>query len=79
MFNPQALPLLSRGSPYLLAMSLPLVERPSWKELGFLVSNRADTEVCNVVTSINQLLIEILISHPIGIFQMYDYYVWSCF
>jgi hypothetical protein len=52
--------------------------RPSWKELGFLVSNCADTKVCNVVTSADQLLIEILISHPIGILQIYDYYPWAC-
>ena len=51
--------------------------RPSWKELGSLVSNHADTEVCNVVTS-DQLLIEILFSHPIGILQVYDYYPWAC-
>ena len=52
--------------------------RPSWKELGFLVSNRADTEVCNVVTFVDQLLIEILLSCPIGILQIYDYYPWAC-
>ena len=53
--------------------------RPNWKEIGFLVSNRADTEVYNVVTSADQLLIEILISHPyIGILQIYDYYPWAC-
>jgi hypothetical protein len=51
--------------------------RPSWKELDFLVSNRADTEVCNVVTSADQLLIEILLSHPIGIVKIYDYYPWA--
>jgi hypothetical protein len=51
---------------------------PSWKELGFLVLNRANTEVCNVDTSADQLLIEILISHPIGILQIYDYYPWAC-
>jgi hypothetical protein len=48
--------------------------RPSWKELGFLVSNRANTEVCNVFASIDHLLIEILLSRPIGIVQIYDYY-----
>jgi hypothetical protein len=51
--------------------------RPSWKELGFLVSNRADMEVCNVVTFADHLLIEILLSHPIGIVQIYDYYPWA--
>jgi hypothetical protein len=45
--------------------------RPSWKELGSLVSNHTDTEVCNVVTSVDQLLIEILLSHRIGIVQIY--------
>jgi hypothetical protein len=52
--------------------------RPSWKELGFLVSNRADMEVCNVDTSVDKLLIEILLSHPIDILQIYDYYPWEC-
>jgi hypothetical protein len=46
--------------------------------LGFLVSYRADMEVCNVKTSIDQLLIEILLSPPIGILQIYDYYPWPC-
>jgi hypothetical protein len=53
--------------------------RPSWKELGFLVSNRADTEVCNVVTFDDQLLIEILLSCPICIMQIFDYYPWAYF
>jgi hypothetical protein len=52
--------------------------RPSWKELGFLVSNRADTKVCNVDTFVDQLLIEILISRPIDILQIYDYYPLAC-
>jgi hypothetical protein len=52
--------------------------RPSWKEIGFLVSNCVDTEVCNVDTSADQLLIEILLSRPIGILQIYDYYPWAC-
>jgi hypothetical protein len=52
--------------------------RPSWKEIGFLVSNRVDTEVYDVVTSANQLLIEILLSRPIDILQIYDYYPWAC-
>jgi hypothetical protein len=51
--------------------------RPSWKELGFLVSNHADTEVCNVFASADHLLIEILLSHPIGIVKIYDYYPWA--
>jgi hypothetical protein len=45
--------------------------RPSWKELGFLVLNRADTEVCNVFTSADHLLIEIILSRPIYILQIY--------
>ena len=52
--------------------------RPSWKELGFLVLNCVDIEVCNVDTSADQLLIEILLSCPIGILQIYDYYPWAC-
>jgi hypothetical protein len=52
--------------------------RPSWKELGFLVLNHADMEVCNVDTSIDQLLIELLLSHPIDILEIYDYYPWAC-
>jgi hypothetical protein len=51
---------------------------PIWKELGFLVSNHADTEVYNVDTSVDQLLIEILLFRPIGILQIYDYYPWAC-
>jgi hypothetical protein len=35
-------------------------------------------KVCNVDTSADQLLIEILLSHPIGILQIYDYYPWAC-
>jgi hypothetical protein len=46
--------------------------RPSWKELGFSISNRADTEVCNVFTSVGHLLIEILLYHPIDILQIYE-------
>jgi hypothetical protein len=45
--------------------------RPSCKELGFLVPNRADTEVCNIFTFANRLLIKILLSHPIDILQIY--------
>jgi hypothetical protein len=52
--------------------------RPSWKTLGFLVSNHAGTEVCNVDTSVDKLLIEILLSCPIDILQIYDYYPWAC-
>jgi hypothetical protein len=52
--------------------------RPSWKELGFSVPNCADTKVCNVFTSADHLLIEILLSHPIDIVQIYDYYPWAC-
>jgi hypothetical protein len=46
--------------------------RPSWKELSFLVLNRADTEVCNIFTSADHLLIEILLSRPIDILQIYE-------
>ena len=49
--------------------------RPSWKELGFSVLNRADMKVCNVFTSADHLLIEILISRPIDILQIYV--LWS--
>ena len=52
--------------------------RPSWKELGFLVLNHADTKVYNIDTSVDQLLIEILLSCPIDILQIYDYYPWTC-
>jgi hypothetical protein len=45
--------------------------RPSWKELGFLVLNHADTEVYNVFTFVDHLLIEILLSRPIHISQIY--------
>jgi hypothetical protein len=52
--------------------------RPNWKELGSLVSNHADKKVCNVDTFVDQLLIEILLSLPIGIVKIYDYYPWAC-
>jgi hypothetical protein len=45
--------------------------RPSWKELSFLVPNHVDTEVCNIFTSADHLLIEILLSRPIDILQIY--------
>ena len=51
--------------------------RLSWKELGFLVPNCADTEVCNIFTYANHLLIEKLLSRPIDIVQIYDYYPWA--
>jgi hypothetical protein len=38
----------------------------------FLGSNRADTEVCNIFTYADHLLIEILFSHPINILQIYE-------
>jgi hypothetical protein len=47
-------------------------------ELGSLVLNYADTEVYNVDTFVYQLLIEIFLSHPIGIMEIYDYYPWAC-
>jgi hypothetical protein len=46
--------------------------RPSWKELGFSVLNPADTEVCNIFTSVDHLLIEILFSHPIYVLKIYE-------
>jgi hypothetical protein len=46
--------------------------RPSWKELGFLILNRADTEVCNIFTYVDHLLIEIILSRPIDILQIYN-------
>jgi hypothetical protein len=46
--------------------------RLNWKELSFSVSNRADTEVCNIFASVDHLLIEILISHPIDILKIYE-------
>ena len=52
--------------------------RPNWKEIGFLVSNHVNMKVCNVDTSVDELLIEILLSRPIYIFQIYDYYPWAC-
>ena len=45
--------------------------RPSWKELGFLVLNGVSMEICNIFTSVDSLLIEILISRPIDILQIY--------
>ena len=46
--------------------------RPIWKELGFMVSNRVNMEVCNVFTSVDHLLIEIRLSCPIDILQTYE-------
>jgi hypothetical protein len=46
--------------------------RPSWKELSFSVLNHADMEVCNIFTSVDHLLIEILSSHPIDVLQIYE-------
>jgi hypothetical protein len=82
VFNPQALSLLIERTSLSLFYELAFGGglkwwRPSWKELGFLVSNHADIEVCNVVTSTDHLLIEILLSRPIGIMQIYDYYPWA--
>jgi hypothetical protein len=45
--------------------------RSSWKELVFSVPNHVDTEVFNVFTSVDHLLIEILLSRPIDILQIY--------
>jgi hypothetical protein len=44
----------------------------------FLGFDHADMEVCNVDTSVDQLLIEILLSHHISITKIYDYYPWAC-
>ena len=68
--------------PYWLRTSLSLVYelafggglkwwRPSWKELSLTVLNRVNTEVCNIFTSADHLLIEILFSHPIDILKIY--------
>jgi hypothetical protein len=46
--------------------------RPSWKELSFSVPNHADMEVCNIFTSSDPLLIEIIISLPIDILKIYE-------
>jgi hypothetical protein len=46
--------------------------RPSWKELSFSVPNHADKEVSNILTSVDHLLIEILLSRPINILQIYE-------
>jgi hypothetical protein len=46
--------------------------RPSQKELSFSVSNRFDMKVCNIFTSADHLLIEILSSRPIDILQIYE-------
>jgi hypothetical protein len=79
---PSSFPIVERTS---LSLSFELAFggglkwwRPSWKELGSLVSNRANTKVYNVDTFVDQLLIEILVSHPIGIVKIYDYYPWAC-
>jgi hypothetical protein len=41
-------------------------------ELSFSVPICADTEVCNIFTSADHLLIEILFSCPIDILQIYE-------
>jgi hypothetical protein len=46
--------------------------RPNWKELSFSVLNLAGTEVCNIFTSVDHLLIEILISCPIDILKIFE-------
>jgi hypothetical protein len=46
--------------------------RPSRKELSFSVPNHTDTEGCNIFTSTDHLLIEILLSCPIDILQIYE-------
>jgi hypothetical protein len=42
------------------------------KELSFSVPNHADTEVCNLFTYVDYILIEILFSHPINILQIFE-------
>jgi hypothetical protein len=46
--------------------------RPSWKEINFLVLNHAVTEVCNLFTYADHILIEMLFSHPIDIVQIFE-------
>jgi hypothetical protein len=46
--------------------------RPNWKELSLSVLNCVDTEVCNLFTSVDYILIEILFSHPIDILQIFE-------
>jgi hypothetical protein len=46
--------------------------RANWKELSFSALNLANTQVYNIFTSVDHLLIEILISYPIDIFQIYE-------
>jgi hypothetical protein len=46
--------------------------RPGWKELGFSVLTHADTEVCIILTCVDHLLIEILLSYPIDILKIYE-------
>jgi hypothetical protein len=76
VFIPQALPLLIENfivSLYELAFGGGLKWwRPNWKELSFSVLNCADTEVCNIFTSVDHILIEILFSHPIDILQIFE-------
>jgi hypothetical protein len=52
--------------------------RPNWKELSFSVPNRADMKVCNLFTSIDYILIEILFSHPIDILQIVELLFHGC-
>jgi hypothetical protein len=51
-------------------MILPLVEA-QLEGTWFLGSEPCDTKVCNIFTSTDHLLIEILFSRPIDIFQIY--------
>ena len=76
VFSPQNIPLLIENliaSLYKLSFGGGLKWwRPSWKELSFSVLNRADIEVCNLFTSANYILIEILFFHPIDILQIFE-------
>ena len=44
---------------------------PQLEENQFLGSERVDMGVCNVFTYANHLLIEVIISRPIDIWQIY--------
>jgi hypothetical protein len=46
--------------------------RPNWKELSVSVPNRANMETCNIFTFVDHILIEILVSHPIDILQIFE-------
>jgi hypothetical protein len=77
VFIPQILPLLIEKFIVSLLYELAFIGglkwwRPSWKELSFSVPNHANTEVCNLFTSANYILIDILFSRPIDILQIFE-------